>query len=263
MAHCSRGVFLSVAISGLVLAFPSSAAGQDIDPLVTDRPDFTESAEAVAPGRVQLEVGYTLSRIGEESSHTFGEVLARVGILPGLEGRVGLNSFALTSATGIESSGLEDVSLGFKIVIFEPDAATSTLSPRAAILAGAELPTGSDAFGAGEVQPGATVAFAWDLSSSLGLGVNAGLASLTSGDERFGQGSASVALGRGIGESLSMYAEWYGLFPEVSDGGSSHYLNGGFAWLLSADLQLDWRVGLGLQDPEPNWFTGAGLSVRI
>ena len=36
----------------------------DIGPLVTDRPDFTESAVGVPIGRVQIEAGYTWTRKG-------------------------------------------------------------------------------------------------------------------------------------------------------------------------------------------------------
>jgi hypothetical protein len=69
--------------------------------------------------------------------------------------------------------------------------------------------------------------------------------------------------GYSIIEPLTGYIEWYGFFPENRGGGSNHYLNGGLAWLLSPDLQLDWRVGAGLQDPDPNWFTGLGFSFRL
>ncbi len=70
-------------------------------------------------------------------------------------------------------------------------------------------------------------------------------------------------LGYSISDPLTTYVEWYGLFPENRGGGSNHFLSGGFAWLLRPNFQLDWRIGVGLQDPDPNWFTGAGLSFRL
>ena len=83
------------------------------------------------------------------------------------------------------------------------------------------------------------------------------------GDERFNQGLASVVFGYAFADPLIGYIEWYGLFPENRGGGSNNYLDGGIAWRLNLDLQLDWRIGVGLQDPSPNWFTGAGLSFRL
>ena len=38
------------------------------DPLVTDRPDFTESAVTVTRGRTQIEMGYTFSQFGAYGS---------------------------------------------------------------------------------------------------------------------------------------------------------------------------------------------------
>lgn len=43
----------------LVAATLAGTAVADDDPLVGDRPDFTESAVTIAPGRVQVEAGAT------------------------------------------------------------------------------------------------------------------------------------------------------------------------------------------------------------
>lgn len=264
----SRYLWLALALGCFVLGtLPPDARAQASrpveEPLVTDRPDFTESAVTVAPRRVQLELGYTFTRVGDEEQHALGELLVRAGVLTWLEARVGLNSFALTRGSAGDADGLEDFTLGLKAVVARPAADAPALLPEAALLLGADLPTGSDAFGADEIQPGATLALAWEPSNRVGLASNVGWASLAADGERYGQGTASVALGYSIDESLSAYGEWYGLFPETRDGDASHYLNGGFAWRLGPDLQLDWRIGLGLGDPDPNWFSGAGLSLRL
>ncbi|MFQ5990494.1 MAG: hypothetical protein ACE5K9_11330 [Candidatus Methylomirabilales bacterium] len=58
--------FSSILATLIVLAWSGWCTGQGSkpDPLVTDRPDFTESTETVAPGRFQIEAGYTFSRPG-------------------------------------------------------------------------------------------------------------------------------------------------------------------------------------------------------
>ena len=78
-------------VIALLITLPPAAFAQTSD-LVTDRPDFTESAVSVAPGRVQLEGGYTFSRIEAERTHTVGELLARFGAVDRLEFRLGINS---------------------------------------------------------------------------------------------------------------------------------------------------------------------------
>ncbi len=55
-----------------------AAHGAQAEPLVTDRPDFTESAETVAPGLFQLESGYTFTRRGDDKEHALGEFLGYV-----------------------------------------------------------------------------------------------------------------------------------------------------------------------------------------
>lgn len=260
------GKSLSAFLASLALgALPSGAQAQaqPSEPLVTDRPDFTESAVTVAPGRVQVELGYTFTRAGDADEHAIGEVLFRGGIVSWLEGRLGLNSFVVTDVPGAAGEGIEDLTLGFKALLFRPAPDAPAGVPEVALLLGADLPTGEDGLGADEVQPGVTAALAWELSDRVALASNVGWASLASDGERFGQGVASVALSHALDGSLSAYGEWFGLFPEVRDGDAGHYLNGGLAWLLSPDLQLDWRIGIGLQDPDPNWFTGAGLSLRL
>ena len=64
----------------------SFSGGPDLDePLVTDRPDFTEASSTVGLGVAQLEFGYTYTydNDGTQSTrtHSFGEPLLRVGIL--------------------------------------------------------------------------------------------------------------------------------------------------------------------------------------
>ena len=62
-------------------------------PLVTDRPDFTESTDAVPYGLFQLEVGYTFTHDRESGvrnqTHTSPELLLRAGLAQDFELRIG------------------------------------------------------------------------------------------------------------------------------------------------------------------------------
>jgi hypothetical protein len=40
-------------------------------------------------------------------------------------------------------------------------------------------------------------------------------------------------------------------------------LNGGFTWLITENLQLDWRAGFGLNEEADDFFTGAGFGIRF
>jgi hypothetical protein len=231
--------------------------------MVTDRPDFTESASTVAPGRFQVELGYTFTKTGDEERDNFGELLVRAGILSWLEGRLGLNSFSLLRAPGEDRGGLEDLTVAAKAIMYRRPIESSAAVPQVALLIGANLPTGESGFGEDALQPGAKVALDFGLTNRLNLGSNVGWAYLGSDGERFHQGIGSIVLGYAIGDPLTAYVEWYGLFPENRGGGSDHYLDGGLTWGVGANFQVDWRIGISLQDPDPNWFTGAGISFRL
>ena len=256
----------NVLVAGLMVAAvlaPRALAAQETVPMVTDRPDFTESASTVTPGRFQFELGYTFTRSGSEDRHSFGELLARLGILSWLEGRLGFNSFAVARDPGADREGLEDLTVGFKALLHRKAEDAGAGEPQVALLIGVDLPTGGSDVGSDEVQPGAKLAAEWDLSHRLVLATNLGYAYLRSGEESFHQGVASLVTGYSLSDPLTAYAEWYAFFPENQGGGDNHYLNGGLAWLLNPNLQLDWRIGAGLQGPGPNWFTGVGLSFRL
>ena len=257
-----RNVLVAGGLAAAVLV-PRAVAGQEVSPLVTDRPDFTESASTVAPGRFQFELGYTFTRSGSEDRHNFGELLARLGILSWLEGRLGFNSFAVARDPAADREGLEDLTVGFKALLHERPEGAGAAEPQVALLVGTSLPTGDSDVGSDEVQPGARLAAQWDLSDRFVLATNVGYAYLRSGEESFHQGVASLVTGYSLSDPVTAYVEWYGFFPENRGGGDNHYLNGGLAWLLNPDLQLDWRIGAGLQGPGPNWFTGVGLSFRL
>ncbi len=231
------------------------------DPLVTDRPDFTESAVTVTRGRTQIEFGYTFTELGELEEQTFGELLVRIGWTEILELRVALNSWAQVDGPGVDVSGSEDMSIGCKIRLSDPLPAGSRL-PQVAVLLATTLPTGSDEFGNSDLQPSATLALAWDVSDKTSIGSNVGYARLGESGDRFGELSASLALGRELSESLGGYVEVYALSRQEGHG-DDQFINAGFTWALSEDSQLDFRAGTGLDSDSADFFVGAGAAWRF
>lgn len=242
-------------------AAPGLLAGQATPgpgPMVTDRPDFTESASTVAPGFLQLEAGYTFTRTGEVRQHDVGEALLRVGVGDRIEIRLGVPTYGSVETGGGDEDGFGDGSVGLKVGLFEP---RGEGAPRTAVLIGTSLPTGSDALGASGLQPGATLALAWDLPRGLGLGVNLGYESVEEDGRDIGRAKGSVALGIPVSGPVGAFVEGYLLVPEGSRD-AEPFLDGGFTVLLNRDLQLDVRLGTGFEGPDPDYFAGAGLAVR-
>lgn len=251
MSHPAAAISLAFLISTTLLVAPLAAQ----EPLVTDRPDFTESAVSVVPGRVQLEAGWTMETADEVDVHTLGEVLFRIGVLPRTEFRVGLNSFVTVDAPGGDSSGLDDVSIGAKFELLEGRASR----PQTAVLIGTTVPTGDGEVAAEEWQPEAILALEWDLSHRVGLGVNGGWTYAGTDDDRFHEGKASAAVGVGLTERVGAFFEAFGFVSEEED---PAFFDAGLTYLVSDDFQLDGRVGVGLDDDASDWFVGLGISQR-
>ncbi len=231
-----------------VLALAGTAPAQ---PLVTDRPDFTESALAVPAGRAQLEAGATYADgDGAAGAWELGEALLRWGVRPGWEIRLQAPSWV----SGPGEEGLGDAAAGFKVEL--PPVASSGM----ALLAMTSLPVATGDAGAESWVPEAILAADWTLPEPWTLGANAGLAVPEVAGERRVTGSLSAALGRGLTERLSGFVEAFGFFDEEDAGPA--FADGGLTLLLHDDFQLDVRAGAELFQAEGEWFVGAGFARR-
>jgi hypothetical protein len=264
----SRIIKLNLAL-GLTLA--TSLAAQDFsgltEPLVPDRPDFTEGTSTLPPGHFQVEGGYTFTRQGDEETSALGELLVRISAGERLEARLGIGSYDWVD-TGLPGegtiSGYEDpfVQLKMRLTERDPDLLAPG-HPAIALLFGTSLPVGSSELAADAWQPEAILAFDWDFTSRFSLGANLGYSYQSDAGERFHQAFASLSAGIGITDRLGAFVETFGFSKESAEGSSTQYVDSGLTWLVSDDLALDVRLGAGLDDPHPNWFAGFGASVRF
>jgi hypothetical protein len=242
----------------LVLGLPALGLAQEPE-LVTDRPDFTESASVPGGGRVQVEGGWTVEGAGD-AEHSLGEILVRIGIGERFEARIEPGSWAsVDDGEGGEASGFDDGGIGVKVLFL--DAAPPAV-PAAAILVSSSVPTGHDEIGESGWQPEARLALGWDLSELWSLGANAGWGRPKDGGERFDQALGSVALGRSLGARLGAFLELYGMAPADPGGDDAAWVDGGFTLGFGADAQLDIRAGAGITDAASDWLFGLGFARR-
>lgn len=256
----TAGRRLAALLVGLAMGIPAVVRAQE--PLVTDRPDFTESTEVVRRGHVQVEGGYTFSRMGSEHRHAFGEVLVRVPVSARLELRFALNSYLVVRWHGGERSGFEDGVLGFKLKLLEGLEERDVARPAVALLVATSVPTGGPAYGESGLQPEVKLALAWPVSHRLSVSSNLIAAVPRERGERFLQFAASLSAGCSLGERVAGYVEVYGFEPAERGGPSLAYANGGLTLLLSPDHQLDVRAGRALNAADTHYFVGVGLGVR-
>lgn len=246
-----------------------------LGPLVTDRPDFTESTDAVPRGHLQLEMGYSFAYDREQTDrvrdHTSPEFLLRVGLFDDFELRFGWDGYSWTenlfegrtrrgrAVTREDSTqGSNDVSIGFKYKLLEQQG----LRPHFGVIAALSVPSGSAGISSGDVDPEVVLAWACDVADWFAVAGNVGLALPTDADGRFFQASSSLVLAFALTDELGTYVEYFGFYPSASDSDAAHSLNGGFTYLITDNVQLDVRAGLGLNEEADDFFTGIGCSWR-
>jgi hypothetical protein len=244
--------------------------GPDLDePIVTDRPDFTEASSTVGVGVAQLEFGYTLFRDQaagtETTTHSFPETLLRFGMFADwFEWRFDWNYAVERVELGGPSetaSGAEDLTLGCKIALTGQE----SILPETAIILQVSVPSGSDAFSSDRVLPGINYLYGWDVIEDWTLGGSTGLNAVTDDitEDLYNEFSQSLTVGHSWSERVGSYCEWFMLAPISADTNRpEHYLNGGVTVLINDDLQWDIRAGFGLTEASDDFFTGTGLSLR-
>jgi hypothetical protein len=229
-------------LAGCATANPSR------EPLVSDRPDFTESTETVKSGEVQLEGGHTFQRITAVKTNTTGELLLRLGVASRAELRIEPGSYTKISFPGGDVSGREDGALGMKLGLHQPSDDKPSIVPAVSLVLMSSVPTGTARFRQTRMQPEAKLATSWTLTDRIGLGTNFNVSRPRDENGRYTVFEASASFG-------------FELTPKVGVG-RTKYANTGLTFGLTPDFQLDVRGGVGLNRTDPDYFLGAGLVRR-
>ena len=269
---CSRGPCAQATTLFRWCGQPPAASSSPFDePLVTDRPDFTEAASTVGRGVIQLEMGYTYGEdddgVSQVKEQVYPQTLLRVGLFADwFEFRLGATRIEETVRTaGVRSvaTGPADLYLGIKLALTEQHG----ILPQMAVIPQMFVPSGSDAFTADEVLPGLNWVYGWDINDRLSLaGSTQANRLVDSSGHAFTVLAQSVSAGLSLTERVGTYGEWFVLAPHsatAADAQTEHYFNGGLTFLLNDNLQLDGLAGLGLNSAAVDFFTGGGIVMRF
>lgn len=246
------------------------------EPLITDRPDFTESTAVIPFGHLQLETGYTFTYDDEDgrrvSDQTFPEALMRIGVVKDWELRLGWTGWSLTEELFMEENdssrkvrreehddGGTDMIIGFKRYLLPQEG----LRPELGVIGELSLPTGTETKSSGDVDPQVKILWSYELPADFALSGNLNFAVPTSDAGRFFQTSASVSLSYSVTDWMGSYVEYFGFYPNDRWTDCAHTVNGGLTFLITDNLQFDVRTGAGLNEEADDFFTGAGLSMRF
>ena len=286
--HCVHALFTCI----LLITTVFSARAQQMESIVTDRPDLTESASIVPVGWLQVEAGFLQESLAQRAYALDGTphddalsgtsmqipgLLLRFGVTEVMELRVGTaymrESFDRDPAIydpmnrgdgdeTIELEGFAPLSLGLKALLVSE----TGWIPQTAVLASVSIPgTSSDDFDRSYLGQEFRLSFAHTLSERLSLGYNVGISNDESAVAH--TGFYSLALGAGVTDALGLFIELFGDLP--GDAPPVHKFDAGATWLLSPDLQIDASGGLTFAEDESGThlrmeqFISAGVSWRF
>jgi hypothetical protein len=245
------------------------AADKD-DKIVTDRPGFVESSQAVGKGRFQIETSGLLERDRNDTSsgRTWSTpTLLRYGVSDQVEMRIETDGRTVQHSTDLLSgerstlAGYADTAVGAKWHVLDARGD----GPSVGVLLHAKLPSGSRGLRGHGVRPSLRVVGEWELPGQMSLGVMPGLG-IDSNDvgARYSFASFGVVLGKDFSDRLRGQAEI--ATPQIAhdkNGGTVANLNVGAAYLLTKNCQVDTMVSRGLTSRSPDWSWTIGLSFRL
>lgn len=254
------GVKLALAISCWLLVTPGVASAQaqlpkPLPPIDTDRPDLTDATTTVARGHVQFESGFTSQTSRDGLTALSGpELLVRIGVSSWAELRIGQNYRSVGTGPDQRVSGFDDFQLGTKIHLLDQGSL-----PAISIEAFTTIASGAAGIGAPRTLPGGALLLQQTSDGPWSAGVELEIAR---GPVSGLSGFTSLSVQYQATMRVQAYGEWYQLQPDLSQSVHQHYLDAGLLFALTNDVQVDARVGIGLNHDADRSYFGFGLALR-
>ncbi|MBX7133381.1 MAG: transporter [Fimbriimonadaceae bacterium] len=217
------------------------------EPIVTDKPDFTESSVVVPVGMVQIESGSTW----EDKTWRFPEGLLRYGVGPQFELRLGLPNYTWSEDT----KGFGDLYIGVKVQGQTRDGTQFALIPAVT------WPIGQLGVRSEVASPELKFVWSRGLSGGLSLSGMVFVLSTEEDGERRTPLQHTISLGIPLRDRLGMFVEH--VLQLERRNSPMQLLHSGFAYQPNPNTQFDLHYGFGLTPNAPDFFIGVGYSVRF
>ena len=246
----------------------SEETGQD-DLINADRPGLADGSSVIGPKRLQVETGFQEEFRHDVTSHEhtiFFPTLLRVGIDSHWEARIEGNTFVRTTTFADvtnQSSGFAPVSLGIKYQICD-------IKGRHELSVGTiarVFPAwGSGDFRSQHVTGDVRLVADWNFAPRLKLALNPNVGVGRYEDDQgrvFTAGLFAGTLNYLPTKKLNPFLDLGVQSPEQSNGKPAAIFDGGVAYIVGRDVQLDASIGTGVHGTTtPHPFIGFGISFR-
>lgn len=236
------------------------------DELETDRDSFTFAPTTAGPATSILEASYSFidNRLGPEA-HSFPEVLLRRGIGARIEARLGFNYEAGGPGTvsGSEFGGEDLETEEESRILYGTKVETTDQEgwlPRSALIVQGYTPVSGPSNQSTVVVGesfGWRFADGWEWTTAMRYGTG------FEEEDAFNQWAPSTVIKIPVGERWNVHAEYFAIFSSQKQIPLNiQYASFGGHVLVTENLELGLRVGWGLNDTSPNFFTNVGVGWR-
>lgn len=246
--------------------------GEEPDEIETDRDSFTPAITTAGRRRLIVESAYTfIDNRRVKETHSYPELILRYGLTDRIELRLGWNyevGGAGNDVAGLDAVGNETfrtgeleresrISYGAKVRVTKQ----SRWVPGSAVILQAATPTGGEA---STTILTATAVAGWELPNRWKIDGAFRYQSAGETEDRFNAWAPSVVLKVPVGEKWSVHAEYFGIVSSGKrDDFTRHYFSPGVHYLVTPDFEVGVRVGWGLNDQTPRFFSNAGIGWRF
>ena len=244
---------LPLYLSLFALCFPFMVSAQQIQ---TDRPNETESPNAVMKNHLQVENGFSFEKQEDEKTYEIPEIVMRYGIFKHAEIRIE-SALKINNDEEQHSFGIAPVTVGFKYHMLDHKGASI---PDLAILGRVSIPWMADkAFKEEYYSPEIRLLAQHELSKTTHLGYNTGVHYLP--DTAQPEYIYSISADHSLTKKLKVFVETYGF--AVSHRHAQNSADAGILFAVNKNLQFDFMAGTGIMHQYHNKFAELGLSFRI
>lgn len=220
------------------------------EPIITDRPDQTESAATVPAGYFQGEHGIQIDKGDYSTDFALPASLLRYGVSENFELRLEVEPH-IVEVLSNQQYGLLPLALGIKSRLVQNDFLELSLITHFifADLASEDFKTQHNAITT-RLTAAHAIADYWSIGCNFGIEWN--------GFDPAPYYVYTFTNGFSLSEKLALFAE---VFGEFSSEYNTHFADAGFTYLFSDNFQMD--ISGGFNFSGDNYFGGTGIAYRF
>lgn len=228
------------------------------DPISTDRPDQTETADLVPKGWFQMENGFSIEDTEPGFIYTHPSTLWKVGVSEHFEVRILTEYINIQLDPNPKVDGLLPIQVGFKSKLLDQKG----IVPQASFIGHLSLPgLASEQFQQTYFAPSLRLAFLHDIHDRFTVSYNVGAE--WDGETPRPDFIYTFSLSAGLVAGFGVYAEIYGDVPQQLEDDNKLRFDAGLTYLITNDIQADVSGGIGLTENAPEKYIAIGLSYRF